>query len=169
MLVSCGETPDQYNLITVAWTGTVCSDPPMCYISIRPERHSYPIIEKNREFVLNLVTKEMAAVTDWCGVRSGAKYNKFFETGLTPIKSQKVKAPLVYESPVNLECVVKEILHLGSHDMFLAEIVAVDVKSSLLNDKGVIRLDKAGLVCYSHGHYYELGKMLGKFGFSVKK
>lgn len=169
VMVSCGSTLEQYNIITVAWTGTVCSDPPMCYISVRHERHSYPIIKENMEFVINLVGEDLVSRTDWCGVRSGAKYNKFIETNLTPIRGQKVKAPLIAESPVNLECVVKQIIPLGTHDMFLAEIVAVNVDKKLIDAKDTLRLDKAKLVSYSHGFYYTLGKALGKFGFSVKK
>ena len=169
VMVSCGTSPADANIITVAWTGTVCSDPPMCYISVRPSRHSYNIIKENKEFVINLVSAELAAETDWCGVTSGAKVNKFLEAGLTPVSALKVRAPLIAESPVNIECVVKEVIPLGSHDMFLAEIVSVSVDSSLIDKKETIRLDKANLVCYSHGFYYSLGKMIGRFGFSVKK
>jgi len=170
VMVSCGETPDEYNIITVAWCGTVCSDPPMCYISVRPERHSYPIIKERQEFVINLVSAELAERTDWCGVRSGKKYNKFLETDLTPVRGSKVKAPLIYESPVNLECVVKQVVPLGSHDMFLAEIVAVHANETLFDKKtGAMHLERANLVSYSNGHYYQLGKIIGKFGFSVEK
>ena len=169
VLVSCGTSVTDCNIITIAWTGTICSDPPMCYISVRPGRHSYNIIKENKEFVINLADERLAAVTDWCGVRSGSKYNKFLETGLTPAHAQKVKAPIIAESPVNIECVVKEVIPLGSHDMFIAEIVSVSVDSALIDKNETLRLDKANLICYSHGHYYTLGKMLGKFGFSVKK
>jgi len=170
VMVSCGETPDEYNIITVAWCGTVCSDPPMCYISVRPERHSYPILKERQEFVINLVSSELAERTDWCGVRSGKKFNKFLETDLTPVRGSKVKAPLIYESPVNLECVVKQVIPLGSHDMFLAEIVAVHASENLFDKKsGAMHLERANLVCYSNGHYYQLGKIIGKFGFSVEK
>lgn len=170
VMVSCGNIPDEYNIMTVAWCGTVCSDPAMCYISVRPERHSYPIIQKNQEFVINLVSTELTERTDWCGVRSGKKYNKFLETNLTPIRGSVVKAPLIYEAPVNLECVVKQVIPLGSHDMFLAEVVAVHANETLFDKKtGEMHLERANLVAYSNGHYYNLGKILGKFGFSVQK
>lgn len=170
VMVSCGSTMEEYNILTVAWCGTICSDPPMCYISLRPERHSYPIIKKNKEFVINLVPSSLTEISDWCGVRSGKKFNKFLETNLTPVKGQKVQAPLIYESPVNLECVVKEIIPLGSHDMFLAEIVAVNVDDNLFDKKTKeMRLERANLIAYSNGHYYNLGKIINKFGFSVQK
>ena len=170
VMVSCGETPDEYNIITVAWCGTLCSDPPMCYISVRPERHSYPILKERNEFVINLVSSELAERTDWCGVRSGKKYNKFLETDLTPVRGNVVKAPMIYEAPVNIECVVKQVIPLGSHDMFIAEIVAVHANENLFDKKsGALHLERARLVSYSNGHYYELGKIIGKFGFSVEK
>lgn len=170
VMVSCGESPDEYNILTVAWTGTICSDPPMCSISIRPERHSYNIIKERKQFVINLVNEPLAAVTDWCGVRSGKKYNKFFETNLTPVRGKVVKAPLIYESPVNIECEVTEIIPLGSHDLFLAKVVAVNADPRYLDKKtGALDLKRANLVTYSHGQYYGLGKILGKFGFSVEK
>ena len=170
VMVSCGETLDEYNIITVAWTGTVCSNPPMCYISLRKERHSYDIIKRTGQFVINLVTTDLVSRTDWCGVRSGKKFNKFLETDLTPVKASKVKAPLIYECPVNIECEVKQIIPLGTHDMFLAEVVAVHVNEKLFSPKtDAIDLRRADLVTYSHGHYYTLGEILGKFGFSVEK
>jgi flavin reductase (DIM6/NTAB) family NADH-FMN oxidoreductase RutF len=170
VMVSCGSTLDEYNIITIAWTGTVNSDPPMCSISIRPTRHSYDIIKRTGAFVINLVNKDLAAFADWCGVRSGKKYNKFMETGLTPTRATKVNAPMIEESPVNLECKVTQIIPLGTHDMFLAEIVAVHVNEKLFSPKtDAIDLQRAKLVCYSHGHYYGLGEKLGKFGFSVEK
>lgn len=170
VMVSCGDTPDEYNIITVAWCGTVCSNPPMCYISVRPERHSYPIIKEKQEFVINLVSNDLAEKTDWCGVRSGSKFNKFIETDLTPIHGTKISAPLIYEAPVNLECVVKQFIPLGSHDMFLAEIVAVHANEALFDKKtGAMHLERANLVSYSNGNYYNLGKIIGKFGFSVQK
>ena len=170
VMVSCGSTLDEYNIITIAWAGTVCSDPPMCSISIRPERHSYDIIKKEGSFVINLVDKQLAKYADWCGVRSGKKYNKFVETGLTPIRASKVNAPMIEESPVNLECKVTQIIPLGSHDMFLAEVLAVHVNEKLFSPKtDAIDLKRADLVTYSHGHYYALGDILGKFGFSVEK
>lgn len=169
VMVSCGETPEEYNIFTVAWCGTLCSDPPLCYISVRPERHSYPIIKAHKEFAINLVSSDLTERTDWCGVRSGKKYNKFYETGLTPVRGSVVKAPLIYESPVNLECVVKEIIPLGTHDMFMAEVVAIHAADGLFDANGEMHLDRAGLVAYANGHYYGLGKVLGKFGFSVQK
>jgi len=170
VMVSCGSTPDEYNIITIAWTGTICSDPAMCYISVRPERHSYDIIKRNGEFVINLVSRDLAPIADWCGVKSGRKVNKFFDTGLTPLRGSKVTAPIIDEAPVNLECKVKEIIPLGSHDMFIAEVVAVHAKENLFNFKtDALELQRANLVSYSHGHYYDLGKILGKFGFSVEK
>lgn len=170
VMVSCGSTPDEFNIITIAWCGTLCSDPPLCYISVRPNRHSYPILKKNQEFVINLVSNDLAERTDWCGVRSGAKFNKFVETGLTPVRGNQVKAPMILESPVNLECVVKQVIPLGTHDMFMAEIVAVHANESLFDKKtGAMHLERANLVAYSNGHYYGLGKIIGKFGFSVQK
>ena len=170
VMVSCGSTLDEYNIITIAWAGTVCSDPPMCSISVRPERHSYDIIKKEGTFVINLVDKKLAPFADWCGVRSGRKYNKFLETGLTPVRAAQVNAPMIGESPVNLECKVTQIIPLGSHDLFLAEVVAVHVNEKLFSPKtDAIDLKRADLVTYSHGHYYTLGEILGKFGFSVEK
>ena len=170
VMVSCGSTLDEYNIITIAWAGTVCSDPPMCSISVRPERHSYNIIKKQGAFVINLVDKKLAPFADWCGVRSGRKYNKFLETGLTPVRATQVNAPMIGEAPVNLECKVMQIIPLGSHDMFLAEVVAVHVNEKLFSLKtDAIDLKRADLVTYSHGHYYTLGEILGKFGFSVEK
>ena len=170
VMISCGSSVDEYNIITVAWAGTICSDPAMCSISIRPERHSYELIKRDRAFVINLATERLAAATDWCGVRSGRQYNKFIETGLTPGKATYVQAPLIIESPVNIECVVKEIIPLGSHDMFLSEIVAVHADEELFDKKSdALRLDQSNLLAYSHGHYYLLGKRVGKFGFSVQK
>lgn len=170
VMVSCGSTLDEYNILTVAWCGTICSDPPLCYVSIRPERHSYPIIKKNMEFVINLVSNDLAERTDWCGVRSGKKFNKFLETDLTPVRGDVVKAPLIYEAPVNIECVVKQVMPLGTHDMFIAEVVAVHADERLFDKKtGEMHLERANLVTYSNGHYYDLGKIIGKFGFSVQK
>ena len=170
VMVSCGSTPDEFNIITIAWCGTLCSDPPLRYISVRPNRHSYPILKERKEFVINLVSNELAERTDWCGVRSGAKFNKFVETGLTPVRGTHVKAPMIFEAPVNLECVVKQVIPLGTHDMFMAEIVAVHADESLFDKKtGAMHLERANLVAYSNGHYYGLGKIIGKFGFSVQK
>lgn len=170
VMVSCGDTVDEYNIITVAWTGTLCSDPPLCYISVRPSRHSYGIIQRTGEFVINLVSQELAAVADWCGVRSGKDYHKFMETGLTPVRGTKVTAPMIKEAPVSLECKVQKVVPLGTHDMFVAEVLAVHADDALFNRKtDALELQRANLVTYSHGHYYNLGKIIGKFGFSVEK
>ena len=170
VLVSCGATPDEWNLLTIAWTGTVCSDPPMCSISVRPERHSYELIRRTGEFVINLTTRDMARATDWCGVRSGRDYDKFRETGLTPLPAAHVAAPLIEESPVNIECRVKQVIPLGSHDLFLAEVVGIEVDPAYIDEQtGRFRMDRAGLIAYAHGAYYELGKQLGTFGWSVRK
>ena len=170
VMVSCGSTLDEYNIITIAWTGTVNSDPPMCSISVRPERYSYDIIKQTGEFVINLVDKKLTPYADWCGVRSGRKYQKFLETGLTPVKASKVSAPMIEEAPVNIECKVTQIIPLGSHDLFLAEVVAVHVNDRLFSKKtDALDLQRADLVTYSHGHYYALGEKIGKFGFSVEK
>lgn len=170
VMVSCGSNPDDYNIITIAWTGTVCTDPPMCYISVRPSRHSYKLIKESGEFVINLTTKDLARHTDWCGVKSGKDLNKFKETGLTPVKSDIVKAPLIKESPINIECKVVEIKELGVHHMFLAEVLAIHADPDYYNDEtGVFDLKSANPMSYSHGKYYETGNFIGKFGFSVKK
>ena len=170
VLVSCGSEPSEYNVLTVAWVGTLCTNPPMCYISVRPERYSYPIIQKNMEFVINLTTKDMAYATDWCGVRSGKDYNKFEEMKLTPGKAEVVKAPSVEESPVSIECRVKEIIPLGSHHMFVAEVVNVQADDCYLDkDSGRFELASADPLVYLHGGYFELGEKIGKFGWSVEK
>lgn len=169
VLVSCGATPEEYNMLTVAWTGTICSDPAMCYISVRPERHSYEIIKRTGEFVINLTTEALARATDWCGVRSGKDYNKWQEMGLTPAPASVVKAPLIEQSPVSIECRVKQIIPLGTHDMFIAEVVNVAVDEQYLDEKGKFDMVRAGLMAYSHGEYFTLGKSLGHFGWSVRK
>lgn len=170
VLVTCGSHTEQYNVLTVAWTGTICTNPPMCYISIREERHSYQIIKSNMEFVINLANKKLLNAVDWCGVKSGKNVNKFQKMGLTPIPAQIVKAPLIDESPLNIECVVKQIIPLGSHDMFIAEVVAVNADEKYFNEQtDFFNLEESELITYSHGKYYELGKQVGKFGFSVKK
>ena len=170
VMVSCGDAPENYNILTIAWTGTICSDPPMCYISVRRERHSYDIIRRCGEFVINLTTEELARATDWCGVRSGRDWNKFKEMHLTPEKGQVVKAPLIGESPQNIECRVTEVKPLGSHDMFMAEVVAVDAEESLIDKgTGAFQLNHANPLAFSHGKYYGLGEKIGGFGFSVKK
>lgn len=169
VLVSCGATPDEYNMLTVAWTGTICSDPAMCYISVRPERHSYEIIKRTGEFVINLTTEALARATDWCGVRSGKDYNKWEQMGLTPAPATVVKAPIIEQSPVSIECRVKQIIPLGTHDMFIAEVVNVVVDEQYLDEKGKFDMVRAGLMAYSHGEYFTLGKSLGHFGWSVRK
>lgn len=170
VMVSCGAVPEEYNIITISWTGTICTDPAMCYISVRPERHSYNIIKKNGGFVINLTTKELAYATDWCGVKSGSKVNKFKEMNLTPLTAQKVSAPLIKESPVNIECIVKEIKELGSHHMFISEVVAVHADEKYIDKKtDLFLLNEAIPLCYSHGKYYETGPLIGKFGYSVEK
>lgn len=170
VMVSCGACPEEYNLITVAWTGTICSEPAMCYISVRRERHSYEIIKKNMCFVINLTTKDLAYATDWCGVRSGKHFDKFKEMKLTPEPAKMVQAPIIVESPVNIECRVKEIISLGTHDMFIAEVLNVQADESLIDaESGRFDLEKANLLVYAHGQYHEMGKAIGKFGWTVEK
>ena len=170
VMVSCGAVPEEYNIITISWTGTICTDPAMCYISVRPTRHSYPIIKRTGEYVINLSTKSLAYAADWCGVKSGNKFNKFEEMGLTAVRASKVNAPMISESPVNIECVVREIIELGSHHMFISEVVAVNADEKYIDpESGLFRLNDAVPICYSHGKYYETGKFVGKFGFSVEK
>ncbi|QUI22803.1 flavin reductase family protein [Vallitalea pronyensis] len=169
VMVSCGTEAENYNIITIAWTGTLCTNPPMTYLSIRPERYSYKIIKETGEFVINLTTERLAKATDYCGVKSGRDIHKFEAMKLTPVKGVAVKAPLIAESPVNIECKVTEIKPLGSHDMFMAEVVAVNVDDDYLDAQGKFHLDQAAPICYSHGNYFGLGNKLGSFGFSVAK
>lgn len=170
VLVSVGDSPENYNLLTIAWTGTVCTNPPMCYISVRPERHSYELIRRTGEFVINLTTEELARATDWCGVRSGRDYDKFKEMGLTPLPASQVKAPILAESPLSIECKVKQIIPLGSHDMFLAEVVGIQADERYIDpETGKFSLEKAAPIVYSHGEYFRLGELIGHFGWSVKK
>lgn len=169
-IVTVGAKPEEWNMLTVAWTGTVCSDPAMLYISVRPSRHSYPILMREMEFTLNLTTEDMARVTDWVGVRSGADFDKWKETGLTPIAGEKVASPTIAESPLSIECRVKEVVHLGTHDMFIADVLNVRADSRWVDPAtGAFSLKDAGLLVYVHGGYYALGDFIGKFGFSVKK
>lgn len=169
-MISCGSHPDEYNILTVSWLGTICSNPPMCYISVRPERRSYEIIKRNMEFVINLTTEELARATDWCGVRSGKDYNKFREMDLTPAKATVVSAPVIQESPLCIECRVKEIIPLGSHDMFISDVVNVQADNKYFDaETGKFDMQSARLLAYSHGNYYGLGEHIGKFGWSVKK
>lgn len=169
VLVSMQDQHGKQNIITIAWTGTICTNPPMLYISVRPERFSYSILENTKEFVVNLTTEDMVFATDYCGVTSGKTVDKFKDTGLTPIASKYVKAPSIKESPVNIECKVKEIVKLGSHDMFIAEVLGVTIEDTYLDQENRFHLDQSKLIAYSHGKYYGLGETLGKFGYSIKK
>lgn len=169
VLVSAASVAGEQNLFTVAWTGTICSDPPMVSISVRPERHSYGMIRETGEFVINLTTEALAFATDYCGVKSGRDVDKWKEMHLTPIAGSEVKAPLVKESPVNIECRVTEVRELGTHHMFLAEVVAVHADEAYMDEKGKFDLAKADPIVYSHGTYYTIGKALGTFGYSVRK
>lgn len=168
VLVSCG-AGEKANLITIAWAGTVCTQPPRVAISVRPSRHSYGLILESGAFVVNLPTTALAKAVDWCGVKSGKEVDKFAALGLHTAPAAKVSCPLLAESPVNLECKVFQRLSLGSHDLFLADVVAVDVDEALLDSAGKLRLERAGLLAYAHGDYYALGRQLGKFGWSVRK
>ena len=170
VIVTCGDKPENWNMLTVAWTGTICSDPAMCYVSVRPERHSYHLIEESMEFTINLTTSHMARATDWVGVRSGRDYDKWKETGLHPLPGEMVKCPTIEESPLSIECRVKTVMRLGTHDMFIAEVLNVRADERFLDSvTGKFSLEDAGLLAYSHGCYHELGKIIGTFGFSVKK
>ncbi len=167
-LVSCG-TMDTPNLLTVAWAGTINTQPPRVSISIRPERYSHGLIQQSGEFVINLPTRRLLRAVDWCGVRSGRDFDKFREMGLTPTAAATVSAPLVEQSPLNLECKVFQVLSLGSHDLFLADVTAIQVDEGLLDAQGRLQLEKAGLLSYAHGQYFSLGQVLGTFGYSVRK
>ena len=168
VMVSVTDKEGKSNIITVAWTGTVCTNPPMVYISVRPERYSYHMIEETGEFVINLTTEKLAYATDYCGVKSGRDVDKFEKMHLTPEKADKVKAPMIQESPVNIECKVVKKEELGSHHMFLAEVVAVHVDEQYLDEKNRFALEKTELISYVHGEYYSLGKLLGNFGYSIR-
>ena len=168
VMVSCG-TMEAPNIITIAWTGTVCTDPAMTYISIRKERHSYNLIKDSGEFVINLTTKNLVKATDFCGVKSGRDFNKFETLGLTPSPSTFIKAPMIEESPVSIECQVTQIIELGSHDMFLAKVLGITVDGTLIDETGKFRLDLAEPISYAHGAYYALGEQLGTFGYSIMK
>ena len=168
VMVSCG-TMEESNIITVAWTGIINTDPAMCYISVRPTRHSYEMIKKTGEFVINLTTKDLAYATDWCGVKTGAKVDKFKEMKLTKEKANFVSCPMIKESPVSVECKVKEIRKLGSHHMFIAEILGINADEKYINENGAFDISKCDLIAYSNGNYYSLGKKIGRFGFSVQK
>ena len=169
VMVSCKRPGERSNIITVAWAGTVCSDPAMVSISVRPERYSHDIIEETGEFVINLVTERLTRSCDWCGVKSGSEYDKFREMKLTEYASEFMETPAIAESPVNIYCKVIKTEHLGSHDMFIGEVKGVTVDDSFMDNKGRFALEECGLITYLHGEYYALGRKLGKFGYSVKK
>lgn len=168
VMVSCG-TVEKANVMTAAWTGIINTKPPMTYISVRPSRHSYGIIKERGEFVINLTTSKMVRETDFCGVKSGRDTDKLKKCGLHTEPASKVSAPIISESPLSLECRVAEIKPLGSHDMFIAEIVAVSADGRYIDSKGKLNLNQAGLMAYSHGEYFALGRKLGSFGYSVRK
>lgn len=169
VMVTCQRTGEKPNIITIAWTGTICTNPPMVYISVRPERYSYEMIKESGEFIINLTTKALVKAADYCGVKSGRNVDKFKDMKLTPAAGRFVQTPMIDESPVNIECRVKQILPLGSHHMFIAEVLGVHVDSNLLNKVGKFELNKAEPIVYSHGEYYGLSEIMGTFGYSVKK
>ena len=174
VLVTCGEyrgggATEKCNVLTLSWVGTICTDPAMVSISVRPSRHSYPMIKKSGEFVINLTTKDMVFATDYCGIKSGSEMDKFKRMNLTALKADKVKAPLIKESPVNIECKVTEVKKLGTHDLFIAKVLCIHADRKYINKFGAFELNEADPICYSHGQYYALGKRLGKFGYSVKR
>lgn len=168
VMVSCGNM-EKSNIITVAWTGIINTNPAMCYISVRPERYSYNLIKESGEFAINLTNKKLAYATDWCGVRTGAKVDKFKEMHLTKEKAKNIKCPVIKESPVCIECKVKEVRELGSHHMFIAEIISIDVDGRYIDEKGAFDITKCDLITYANGKYFSLGKQVGKFGCSVEK
>ena len=168
VMVSCG-TMEKSNIITVAWTGILNTNPAMCYISVRPERYSHDIIKENGEFAINLTTQKLAYATDWCGVKSGKDVDKFAQMHLTKEKANLIKAPLIKESPVSIECKVKQIVPLVSHDMFVADILAIEADEKYIDEKGAFDISKCDLIAYANGGYYPLSKKVGKFGFSVQK
>lgn len=170
VIVTVGAALEEWNMLTVAWTGTVCSDPAMCYISVREERHSFPILMRRMEFTINLTTSAMARATDWVGVRSGRDYDKWKETGLTPLPGIAVKSPTIEESPLSIECRVKSVTDLGTHHMFVADVLNVRADTRWMDSAtGRFQLEKSNPLVYCHGHYYGLGELIGKFGFSVAK
>ena len=169
VMVTCVDREGKPNIITLAWAGTVNSEPPMLSISVRKERYSYELIKEKGQFVVNLTTEKLVRAADFCGVKSGRDIDKFETVGLTPEKATEVDVPLIMESPVNIECIVKNRIELGSHDLFIGQIVAVHVDESLMDEKGKLWLEKAGLICYSHGEYWSLKESLGYYGFSVTK
>lgn len=168
VMVSCGNM-ETSNIITVAWTGIINTNPAMCYISVRPERYSYHLIKENGEFVINLTNEKLAYATDWCGVKSGANVDKFKEMHLTKEKAKYIKCPIIKESPVAIECRVKEIKELGSHHMFVAEVLAIDADNQYIDENGTFDITKCNLISYANGKYFSLGRPIGKFGYSVQK
>lgn len=168
VMVSCGDMENS-NIITVAWTGILNTNPAKVYISVRPERYSYNIIKEKKEFVINLTNKDLAYATDWCGVKTGAKVDKFKEMHLTKEECQFVSAPAIKESPVSIECKVTDIKEFGSHHMFIADVMSIDADEKYINEKGSFDISKCNLIAYANGGYYELGRKIGKFGFSVEK
>lgn len=169
VMVSVADSQGRYNIITIGWAGTVCTNPPMVSISVRPERYSFGILRETEEFVINLTTRELTYATDYCGVKSGREVDKFKELGLTALPADQVRAPLIGESPVNMECKVRTVMPLGSHHMFLAEVVAVHADDRYLDERHKFHLEEADPIVYSHGAYYVCGEMLGTFGYSVKR
>ena len=169
VMVSCGNM-DTANIITVGWAGTICTIPPMLSISMRKSRYSYELITESRHFVVNLVTQNLVKAADWCGVKSGRDFNKFAHTGLTPIKAGTSDCPMISESPVNIECTVSNVLELGSHDLFVSKVDAVNVSKELVDEStGALHLERANLAAYCHGQYFTLGNQIGTFGFTVRK
>lgn len=169
VMVSCGDIKGTSNILTIAWTGTICTNPPMVYISVRPERYSYQLIRDTGEFVINLTTEHLAAATDYCGVRSGRDHDKWTDCKLTPIPANTVACPMIAESPVNIECKVTQLQELGSHHMFIAEVTAVHADSRYMDENNTFHLEKSGLLAYSHGTYCNLGNTVGTFGYSVRR
>lgn len=169
VLVSCGDKKGNINVMTAAWTGTICSNPPMVYVSVRKERYSHHMIQETREYVINLTTEKLAWTADFCGVRSGRDLDKFKEMKLTPVQGELEYAPMIEESPVSIECRVTNVMELGSHDMFMAEVTAVYADEQYMDEKGTFHLEKAAPMVYSHGQYYGLGRHLGGFGYAVRK
>lgn len=169
VMVSCARPDEKPNIITVAWTGTICTNPAMVYISVRPERYSYDIIKETKEFVINLSNKKLVKAVDYCGVKSGRDVDKFKEMNLTPVKGEKVSAPYIAEAPVSIECRVERILELGSHHMFLAAVEGVHADKQYMDENGKFNLNAADMIVYSHGEYYDLNEKLGSFGYAVRK
>ena len=167
-MVTCSDG-ERDNVLTIGWTGILCTHPPKTYISVRPSRHSYEMIKKSGEFAINLTTKDLVRAADWCGVHTGAKVDKFERCCLHKEPANEIACPLLAESPISLECRVTDVIKLGTHDMFIADIVAVDVDDDLVDEDGKLHMERAGLVAYAHGIYYELGRQLGSFGFAVAK